>query len=185
MSRLVVIGLTASVVAGCGSATRTVTVETHTVTHTVTRTVTRPARPAPIRRSSPTTTTAPTAAACTPYSNDDGPPACQPSQAGHCPAGYTPNADGGVLCIQASTSCGVGFGAGEFAGPHADCALIQAGRLRVAAGSLPGVATFTQNGQKVAFNCTEVGAGPPPVQAPVYRCVSQQDPLDWFQFSFT
>jgi hypothetical protein len=74
--------------------------------------------------------------------------------------------------------------------PHGDCALIQAATQRLtstpATFHAPGLNTFTQNGQAVTFNCTitghltGIGSG-----APFYLCVSQQDPLDWFQFSFT
>jgi hypothetical protein len=144
MRRFAVIGLMAVVtaVAGCGSATRTVTVETHTVTHTVTS----PGRRAPVRGSAPRTS-AP---------------------------------------LPALTRCG----AGEPIGPHADCALIQAAIQRIAAFRggpfhAPGLDTFAQNGESVTFNCAIIGHTPKGPQAPIYHCVSQQDPLDWFQFSFT
>lgn len=45
----------------------------------------------------------------------------------------------------------------------------------------PGLDTFAQNGQSVTFSCTITGHPP----NSTYHTVSQQDPLDWFQFLFT
>lgn len=260
MRRLPVIGLmaVAIAVAGCGSTTRTVTVETHTVTHTVTRPARRPsAHRASVRRSAATTSTplpvlavsdwtgrdpseigfsadggnivtqlhwsswTSTAAAANGTSDIQN---CVPScaQGTHTPVAttitlsnpvdghftamtetrngqtthwtYPSNWPGNASSARpsasppsaaSSTSCGVG----EPVGPHADCALIQAATKRIsgARGSppfhAPGLNTFTQSGQSVTFSCTIIGSNSADI--PIYRCVSQQDPLDWFQFAFT
>lgn len=257
MSKLAVLALVASMIAGCGSATRTVTVETHTVTHTVTRS----ARRAPVRRSTPT------ASASLPvltvsdwtgrepseigFSADGGNIAtglhwsswtstgatgngesdiqnCVPNcaQGTHTPVAttitlsspvnghftamtetrngqttrwtypsYWPGQASSVSpsasasSAQSSTSCGTG----ETIGSHGDCALITAAIQRIEGGGFsngvpafhaPGLDTFTPNGQSVTFSCTIIGHLPTS-GAPTYHCVSQQDPLDWFQFSFT
>ena len=49
----------------------------------------------------------------------------------------------------------------------------------------PGLDTFTQSGQSATFTCAIIGHETVGAQAPIYHCVSQQDPLDWFQFAFT
>jgi hypothetical protein len=82
---------------GCGSQTRTVTVTTPQArpTSTTTQTASSPA----VVKVAPKPKTAPAAptAYCTPSAADPGD--CAPSVAGKCPSGYTPNADGGVLCV--------------------------------------------------------------------------------------
>ncbi len=256
LRRLALIGpmAVAIAVAGCGSTTRTVTVETHTVTHMVTR----PAKRVPVRRSAPKTSTplpvltvgdwtgrdpseigfsgdagnvvtqlhwsswTSTGATGNGVSNIQN---CVPNcaQGTHTPVATTitlssPANDRFTAMIetrngqttrwtypsywpgnasstspaastapaQASTSCGYG----ETIGPHGDCALIQAATQRIAGAPgtspfhAPGLDTFTPNGQSVTFSCTIVGQAPTS-DAPIYHCVSQQDPLDWFQFSFT
>ena len=103
--------------AGCGG-TRTIVEDTTTVVHTTTTQVIKPpapkpkpkpkvgkVTPAPVQQTNPepTSNTGNSGNTTTSYipANIPGAPAgeIRPQTPGNCPSGYTPNADGGVVCI--------------------------------------------------------------------------------------
>jgi hypothetical protein len=78
-------------------------------------------------------------------------------------------------------------GYGTTIGPHADC--YQFNRLvddlSLGEWSGPGKDTITEGSQTIAFDCSQIGVAPGAAEAPIYRCVAENDPQDWVVFSFT
>jgi hypothetical protein len=73
-------------------------------------------------------------------------------------------------------------------GPHSDCFVAQQVASDLAQGtwSAPGSDTVSEGTSTITFECTTIGQdNTQDAQAPIYRCVSQGDPQDWFEFEFT
>lgn len=73
-------------------------------------------------------------------------------------------------------------------GPQSDCFVAQqvAGDLAQGIWSAPGSDTVAEGSSTITFDCTTIGQDKSQAaQPPIYRCVSQGDPQDWFEFEFT
>jgi hypothetical protein len=52
--------------------------------------------------------------------------------------------------------------------------------------SAPGSDTVVEGSSTITFDCSTVGQdNTQDAQPPIYRCVSQGDSQDWFEFEFT
>jgi hypothetical protein len=73
-------------------------------------------------------------------------------------------------------------------GPHSDCFVAQQVEIDLAQGtwSAPGADAVTEGSSTITFNCSTIGQDETQeVEVPIYRCVSQGDAQDWFEFEFT
>jgi hypothetical protein len=74
-------------------------------------------------------------------------------------------------------------------GPHSDCFVAQHVEIDLSQGtwSAPGADTVTEGSSTITFDCSTIGPdnNTQEAQSPIYRCVSQGDPQDWFEFEFT
>ena len=73
-------------------------------------------------------------------------------------------------------------------GPHSDCFVAQQVESDLEQGtwSAPGSDTVSEGSSTITFDCSTIGQdNTQDAQPPIYRCVSQGDPQDWFEFEFT
>jgi hypothetical protein len=73
-------------------------------------------------------------------------------------------------------------------GPRSDCFVAQkvAGDLGKGVWSAPGADTVSEGSSTLTFNCSVVGHDDSQSSRPaIYRCVSDGDSADWFEFEFT
>jgi len=73
-------------------------------------------------------------------------------------------------------------------GPHSDCFVARQVMIDLAQGtwSAPGSDTVSEGSSIITFDCSTIGQDDTQdAEPPIYRCVSQGDPQDWFEFEFT
>lgn len=104
-------------------------------------------------------------------------PAGSRSSSGFVPGDHNPNDASASACERTMEI-----------GPHSDCYVAQhvANDLGQGVWSAPGSDTVSEGSSTITFSCSAIGQDDTQAAQPtIYRCVSQTDPQDWFEFEFT